>query len=338
MRRTATSIVSALTVLAATAVAGALAPEPASAATTVKLIPAQPGIKVAYGGRVYRSDRTGRVRIPGSAAQAEGRIRVLPTRIGPRVQVEFGRIYKRGESISVTLSFYYLVRLSFINLQGAPVDPSLVSSVTVKGVQGKFYTFRGNRPRWMQGSRVVTTSAGSGFHLKPIDYGILSAGIDRSNVVNSGQQRFLPSKAPTVRVRLLLYSATFDASDAFFGFPIGSAIDLSYPSGRVERHKLDGAGRVSLTSLPRGDYKVKVRGPGFSFTRPVALSRNQEVKLQVLSYLDIGLVLLVGLAFALGLPLIQRPWLLSRLRRSALERLRRRRGKQSPFGAEGGAG
>ena len=62
---------------------------------------------------------------------------------------------------------------------------------------------------------------------------------------------------------------------------------------------------------------VTVDGPGFSFSRPVRLSRNQEVELEVLSYLDIGLALFVGLAFVIGLPLIRRPDLRLSIRRVA---------------------
>jgi hypothetical protein len=109
----------------------------------------------------------------------------------------------------------------------------------------------------------------------------------------------------------------FQTKDAFFGFPVGSAIRLRFPTGRVERHELDENGRALLPSLPRSDYEVTVDGPGFSFSRPVRLSRNQEVELEVLSYLDIGLAMFVGLAFVIGLPLIRRPDLRLSIRRVA---------------------
>jgi hypothetical protein len=292
---------------------------PASAAvSTVKVFPRTAGIQLVYGGRTYRTDSAGLARLPAGPEELQRRLRVKQTRLGPRIRATFGRVYVRRGRVVVTLSFYYLVQLSYINLQGSPVDSSIVESTIVKGIQGKHYTFRGDVRRWVQGSRVVTNNSGTGFRLKEIDYGVLRAGVEKSNVVNSGQQRFLPSKTNDVRVRLLLYSARFQTRDALFGFPLGSAIELHYPSGRVERHDLDDKGRAMLRSLPRGAYEVKVDAPGFSFTRPVSLSRNQEVKLEVLSFLDIGLALFVLAAFLIGLPLIQRPHLVSRT-------LRRRR-------------
>jgi hypothetical protein len=298
-----------------------------AAVSTVKVFPRTAGIKLAYRGHVYRTGADGLASLPAGPEVLQRRLRVQQTRLGPRTRATFGRVYVRQGQVIVTLSFYYLVKAGFINLQGAPVDSGLVDSTIVKGIQGKHYTFRGDKPRWLQGSRVVTKNTGSGFRLKQIDYGVLRSEIENSNVVNSGQQRFLPSKTDNIRVRLLLYSARFQTRDALFGFPMGSAIELHYPSGRVARHKLDDKGRVALNSLPRGAYEVKVNAAGFSFTRPVSLSRNQEVKLEVLSYLDIALALFVLAAFLIGLPLIQRPHLVSRT-------LRRRRSAVRPASPE----
>ena len=81
--------------------------------------------------------------------------------------------------------------------------------------------------------------------------------------------------------------------DALLGFPIGSAVRLEYPErqGRA-REALGPGGELTLESLPRGDYRVSVDALGISSSRPVALSRDQEVQLQVISWLDVAVVLL----------------------------------------------
>jgi hypothetical protein len=193
------------------------------------------------------------------------------------------------------------------------VDPKQVEAATVAGVHGGQYTFKRGEARWLQVSRVVPKLGG---HLrsKSLQYTVQKVLVKGSNVVNVGQQRFRPAKTPVIPMQLLLYSARFKTSDAFFGFPIGSAVRIKYPSGRVERLKLGKNGELLVPSLPRSNYKVSVDGPGFSFERPVSLSRNQEINLEVLSYLDVALALFVMAAFALGLPLIRRPGLRATLR------------------------
>jgi hypothetical protein len=131
--------------------------------------------------------------------------------------------------------------------------------------------------------------------------------------VNQAQQRFLPSRQRVVPLRLLFYDTTVRARDALFGFPIGHALELRYPNGHVERPRLGGGGKVRLRALPRGDYEVKVSGAGISFTRPLSVSRNQEVELKVLSWLDLGLAALALASVALGLLVVRRPHLLRRV-------------------------
>ena len=301
---------------------------------TVKTVPPVKGMRFKLGDRVIRADSRGQLRLHNDPGVLQRNLKVLKTRTGPHSYAAFSRFYPSGETLNATLAFYYRVKPRFINLQGKAVDSRHVSSLSIKGVHGATYKFRGTQERWVQGNRVVTATdiraqrskrRSARFRIKPLDYAITSAIVEGSNVVNAGQQRFLPGKAGNVRVRLLLYSAHFKTRDSFFGFPIGSGLKLTHPSGRVESYELEKGGQLALSSLPRGDYQVAVVGPGFSFTRPVSLSRNQEVDLEVLSYLDVGLVLFVIGAFVLGLPLLHRPHLLALILRMLDPRTLRRR-------------
>ena len=114
-------------------------------------------------------------------------------------------------------------------------------------------------------------------------------------------------RAAGLQLRLLLFSARFEVRDALLGFPIGSAVLLEYPNGRVVRQALDADGELTLKSLPRGDYRVSVDALGISSSRPIALSGDQDVRLQVISWLDVAIVLLALGSIALALLFIRRP-------------------------------
>lgn len=285
---------------------------PRAHAVEIRTVPAVSGMRFSYLGRTFRADRFGRVQISPAPAHIERGVKVLDTPVSRGVRARLDNWYP-GQG-AVGIAFFHRVRPRYIDLQGKEVNPRLVAGVVVKAVRGGEYTFEGGQSRWLQVSRVVQKVG----HLrsKSLQYNVERAVVKGSNVVNAGQQRFRPSETPVFPIQLLLYSARFKTRDAFFGFPIGKDVRLQYPNGRVERYELPDNGELLLPSLPRSDYKVTVDGPGFSFSRPLALSRNQEVELEVLSYLDIGLALFVVTAFAVGLPLIRRPELRARIRRS----------------------
>jgi hypothetical protein len=293
---------------------GLAAPSEAVAAVEVQTVPPVEGVRFSYRGKTVRADSLGRVRLNVSTTNLQRQVKVTPTPVSRGVRAGLDRWYpKRGVA---AIAFFHRVRPRFINLQGNAVDARLVDAVRVKGSHGEQHRFRHGEREWLQVSRVVPRRGGR-LRSQSLRYSVQRVTVRGSNVVNAGQQRFRPAKTPEFPIQLLLYSARFKTRDAFFGFPIGSAVRLEYPNGRVERHELGENGELLVPTLPRSDYKVTVDGPGFSFSRPVRLSRNQEVELEVLSYLDVGLALFVMAAFALGLPLLRRPALRSALRRSA---------------------
>ena len=64
------------------------------------------------------------------------------------------------------------------------------------------------------------------------------------------------AKTPEVRLRLLLFSARFEVHDALLGFPIGSAVRLEFPDGRVA------ALRPGLERRADGELAAARRLPG----------------------------------------------------------------------------
>ena len=86
----------------------------------------------------------------------------------------------------------------------------------------------------------------------------------------------------------------------------GSGVKLKFPNDKIEKYRFGKNHRLNVDHLPRGDYKVTPIAPGLALSSPVAITRNQFVDVKVLSYLDILVLSLAGLALAVGLVLLGR--------------------------------
>jgi phospholipase C len=292
--------------------AGALEVEPAAAqaraasAAEIRTVPAVPGMRFEAAGVRFKADSSGRASLPRGVRRAQ--LRALDTEVAPRVRARFDRWY-RGRRIAA-ISMYHRVRASFVDPSGTAIDPGMVSSVTLRGSDGGRHVLTGRRQVWLQGNRVVPESGGT--KSTAIHYAAERVLVAGSNVVNRGQQRFFPAESRTIELRLLLFQVRVTVRDALLGFPIGTAIRLRYPNGEVRREALGPRAELTLTSVPRGDYRVSVDALGLSSSRPIALSRDQELDLQVISWLDV-MVAVLGLAsVALALLFIRRPSRVSR--------------------------
>ena len=280
-------------------------PPPAQAAglpSVIQTVPEVRGMRFVAGGVPFETDGSGRAYPPAALVGSRARVRALETRVAPGVRARFDRWYRSGRTAALNID--YKVDLGFVDLEGNRVDPSVVSSVTLAGSNGRRQTFEGGVP-WLQGNRVVPESGGR--HSTAVSYAVERVVVGGSSVVHRAQQRFFPAQDRRVRLRLLLFSARFVVRDALLGFPIGSAVRLEYPSGHVQRHGLTQGADLTIRSLPRGDYRVNVDALGISSSRPVALSGDQQIELQVISWLDVVVVLLGLASVALGLLYIRRP-------------------------------
>jgi phospholipase C len=281
---------------------------------TIRTVPAVPGMRFELDGRRFVADRSGRATPPAALRRGGASLRALDTEIAPGVRARFDRWYS-GRRIAA-IELHHRVEISFDDLTANAVDPDAVASLTLRGSHGSRHVLADPRSVWLQGNRVVPESQGrTSTRLYYTADRVLVAG---SNVVNRGQQRFFPAASRTMRVRLLLYAVRVTVRDALLGFPIGSAIRLEYPNGREGRVALGPNADLTLKSLPRGNYRVSVEALGITSSRPVALSRDQEVNLRVISWLDIVVVLLGLAAVALGLLFIRRPAPAARRRAAGL--------------------
>lgn len=230
--------------------------------------------------------------------------------------VRFDRLFG-ATLIAVTQTYTFSPR--FVRGGGARLPPGVVQSYTLKSRTGAVMTVKGSSPVRLQGTRVVPFTGE--FVSKDIEWAIQSVMVDGTNVVTRARNRFSP-RTPhgPYEVPLLFFSAKVMSSDAIFGFPLGTSVTLTYPSGRTRLVKLSEDGAISLSGLPRGNFKVKADAPGVSPERPLALSRDQVVDLKVISYLDLALAAGVLGALAILLLVIRRP---------NLRRLPRRRGERA---------
>jgi hypothetical protein len=310
-----------LAVLAAAVCALALPPVAAAGAPRAlefQTVPRLPGATIALGGRTGVADDDGVVRIVGATVGRGARPVVVRNR-ARGVRALFSRWYGNpahpGRTLRAGFDLYYRVRTSFVDMAGRPIALRRVSALTLRNDIGLVRTIRRPelaRPIWLHGSRVVWSL---GPRRRDIVYVVDAVRAGGSNVVNRGQQRFLPSRQRSVRLHVRFYPLHFESRDLLFGFPIGSEIVLTFPNGHTERHRLGPRASLTLPPLPRGEYRVQVVGArGMSFLVPVALSRTQEVPLRVISYLDAALVLGFLLALALTLLLVRRPALRASLR------------------------
>jgi hypothetical protein len=199
----------------------------------------------------------------------------------------------------IRLDLSYQVTFHFATANGAPIDQSAIRGITLKSTNGQVVRLRPGETPWLHGTRAVQVLGET--QVRPIDWSVQRVEYAGSNVVNDSQQVFRPAEQQDVDVAVLFFHVDFRVTDAFFGFPQRGAIELVFPDGTAHRYPVDGDGRLSLPELPRGDYTLTSSGSGPDLTRPLAISRDQQVDLTFYSWLDILLALGGALVAAGGL-------------------------------------
>lgn len=291
---------------------------------TIRTTPAISGVRFTLNDRLFISGSDGIARVevdqPG-----QYRVQIVPWEndaSGMRPQFDRwedpifdpGRIVEIPAKLHLNAGFdvSYLVTTLFTDPKGQPVAPDRISAFRFSSSYGTNYDVADSEPRWLKAIHVVRGA--DGLTASNIMYTIESVMVDGANVVNQAQQRFTSGPRERWNVQLQLYRARFVAHDALFGFPIGSALSLTFPDGAVETRTLGPEADVTFEGLARGAYVVKLKAPGMSGITPAAISHDQEIRLLVLSYVDMAVIGVILALIALGLLLIGRPWLPKLLR------------------------
>lgn len=288
---------------------------------TIYTMPAATGLPFMLNGKLFVSDAKGIAQtvVPPTFDETKDLPNALPLRVAPGIEERFARWRTHNGDIYATYEMYYDISLKFVDLAGNRIDPSRVTKVTFKSAIGALISVLPDQPFTVLGQRVVALTGE--FQAKDITYAAQDVVVDGSSVVHVAQQRFTPSAERAWTLTLLFYAAQFSVHDALFGFPIDATVAVTYPDG----HEVDmktSKGQLSMVALARGDYHVAARGWGIAFSRPVSLSRDQQVDLKFISYLDVGVVVALVLVVALGLVALGRtggawnraPWLRRRPR------------------------
>ena len=301
--------------------------QPANA--TIRTIPAMAGIKFKFDGHIYTSNENGFVSFQVNKSGTY-LLEVMPVDtelLLPNTTMEFSRwndniftsrreiYFPRTRPIEAGFIFNYLVNEVFYDSTGAIVDPARISSMTLKGL-GRTYTFDRAGPIWLPANRLARR-IGEKLQSQGIVYYFKDIQIDGANVINKSQQSFHLRPNDVWSINVLLYSIRFSSRDAMFRFAIGSGIELTYPDGHIDTFFFDSSkSEIEIPSLARGSYSATVISNGGSApSTPIHLSRDQDVELLVLSFLDMAIIFGAPLLLALTLFFIGRPHQLRKLRR-----------------------
>ncbi len=286
----------------------------------VQTVPAIAGVGFELDGRRFVSGADGSAAIKVDEI-GEHQLHVLAEEYeAPAQRLEFGRWLQESFSptqtirvpnkdvIQVGLNVFHLVKQSFVDPEGNPVDDGRITSFKIRSIQGDVFEFTDGQPRWIPASR--TARRINGLEETKLLYSVINVMVNGSNVVNQSQQRFYTHAGDDWEISLLFYSMRVGAQDGLFGNPVGTSVNLEFPDGSVQNYPLNENGMAEIDSLPRGIYTIDFLGiKGKSNRTPVALSLDQEVHTKVITYVDMVVVGLLGVFLALGLLLYGRPWL-----------------------------
>ena len=289
---------------------------------TVATLPAVPGMQFAVDGKVFVADDQGvastlvtKAQREAVRAEREKHLTVVTPLFAQSVGVRARftgwsgpGVYRAGkppeEYQRATFAMEYRTAFTFAARSGREVDPSTLSSMRLVSSLGKRITLTPPRPAWLQGNR--TTTGRLGLQSRAVSYRIDSVTRSGANVVHSGQQRFFPSRTQQVEVALLLFDVRFSARDALLGVGTGSGIALEFPDGHVDHFGFGSNGAVTLRQLPRGTYRVTVEGSGPALSQKLTVSQNQQADVDAVTWIDIGLALLLLLCIVVGLFVVRR--------------------------------
>jgi hypothetical protein len=273
---------------------------------TVATLPARRGIEFDFHGRRFTTgaDGVGSVVLDELPAPDDRPTIVsIPARKGG--ETVFTRWWGNAPNLTECFDVFYDVAVRYTDRLGNPIDAAAVSGTTIRSSIGEIIKVNGPEPFRVHGVRVV--SLAGGLEVKDILYGIDDVTIEGTNVVNRAQQRFTPRQGGDWNIRVLFYDTSVTLTDALLGIPVKSHVMLEYPGGRQDWFDTDSSGTVRFGPLPRGTYKLTPTGVGMTVVRPLAVSRDTEARLAVITYLDIASVVLLAASVAIGLLLIGRP-------------------------------
>ncbi|MER5203460.1 hypothetical protein [Streptomyces sp. NPDC002825] len=312
------------------------APQPASAAATVtvtfRTVPAVPGVRLVFGGQSLVTGADGTASYTGPRTAQRQSLRLLDTSVDtPDARYRFtrwagqrdpeqtfrsrvdGLPLRADYTITAGFTVQYPVTVAFTDQHGAPLDPSLVSSVKVRGSDARITDLSVAGTTWLDG--VVPVFRNSSLTPVPVDYTLRSLVYDGVQLADAGRQGFRPGPDRHLTFTGAFHDLTVTAHDALFGSATGDRATVTDPAGHVTTVSLGPDHTAVLAHLPRGRYTVEVKAPGGSTNpREIQLSQAVTADVTVVSLADVLVIAGAGLLL-LGIPVVIR--LRRRTRRTA---------------------
>ena len=285
------------------------------ATVRVATVPAVAGTHITLGSVVAATDTNGiaTFKVPRVGAYSltpgldapDATTRISFDRWGDGVTGRNRQLTVAGDvDLALGLVVAYHVGLSFVDPEGAAVDPSRIDSVTLVGSNGQSQTVTNYADIWL--TAASSTAQQNGLAAVGNVYRIAEVSIAGSNVVNVGQQIWQPTPNGHLVVQVLLYSLTVTTSDALFGSAVQGPLDLVYPDGTVRTSQMGPSGSLSFDGLARGRYTLKLHASGLTAPTPVALSRSQQANMRIITTLDLAVGLGAGILAVVVLLLLGR--------------------------------
>ncbi len=266
--------------------------------TTVKgnvridTVPRTPGVVFLLEGATATTGPDGSAVVPVTDLNNLDRQLRLDTQQAGPLRVSNARIRRmpppgiRQRRLLVALDVWRPVRLRFIDHAGTPVPLSRISSVQLSADN----TLRSLSGVDLQSPalllKTVAMDVGGHWQSRPVTYSVLSVGVDGSNAVFSGTQRFRPVDGGTWTVTLSVFALKIVASDALLGIGVSSGAVLVRPDGSTMTVRLGRSGEVRIDSLGRGTYTMQLEAAAVGSRTTVLVSRDDVVKLRVVTLTD----------------------------------------------------
>ncbi len=275
-----------------------------TAAVQIVSVPALAGIRFTLGGNSATTGFDGVAALPVPQAGTYQLTMDLNANTGdPSAKASFVRwldnVYTANRTIdvsgpatySVGIRVAYRASVRYVDLDNKPVDPSLIQSAQFSTGTGQGDLVLDSQTKatevWWTAASIARI--GSQLVASQVTYRVISVKIHGADVVNRGQQSWIPTENGTWTIQLLLYPMKVQTRDAVFGTPVSGNLQLTYPDGTKVYSQVASDGTTSFTDLPRGQYQLSLHPAAISPPSSVALSRPQAAILRVITFLDVAL-------------------------------------------------
>jgi hypothetical protein len=289
----------------------------------VQTAPVLEGMRFSWDGTVLTTDRLGRLSITAEHNFALHTLVALdPVVSKPQQHYRFVRWagqrdpaqafrptvkslpMRENYTVTAGYSVQYPVTPHFVDQQSRPVDPSRISSVTVRTDTGTVVPMPAVGTIWLDGT--LPRYRGSSLDIREASYSVQTVMVSGTNTVDVGQQTFRPAKTSEVVVTAKFFDLTVRAHDLLYHGNAGHSAQVQFPDGSIHTVVFGPDGSGTLSNLPRGVYNVDLKGAGTAIPAQVTLSRTTAVDLVVATRSDVATLGSAGLGVAAGLLLFGR--------------------------------